>query len=178
MLIFAGPPIHVLFLRLNLCMSEVAKLGAMSIGNYLAKAGGRTCPRLAIVRSLLLISAVLFGLFSMHVMHHGASAQSPATATVPAPVAQAHPAHTQPAHHAPPADAGGEEQGCTDCPMGHEMAAAGCVLALLAMLLFLRPPQTVAVLRTVFPRTLCAAADLRGIAPDKPDLVALGICRT
>lgn len=148
----------------------------MSIGNYLAKAGGRTCPRLAVVRSLLLISAVLFGLFSMHVMHHGASAQSPAPA--PAAVAQAHPAHTQPAHHAPPADAGGGEQGCTDCPMGHETAAAGCVLALLAMLLFLRPPQTVAVLRTVFPRTLCAAPELRGIAPDKPDLVALGICRT
>lgn len=146
----------------------------MSIDNYLAKAGGRPCPRLAVVRSLLLISAVLFGLFSMHVMHHGVSAQSPA----PAAVAQAHPAHTQPAHHAPPADAGGVEQGCTDCPMGHEMAAAGCVLALLAMLLFLRPPQTVAVLRTVFPRTLCAAPELRGIAPDKPDLVALGICRT
>ncbi|MFJ5108305.1 MULTISPECIES: DUF6153 family protein [unclassified Glutamicibacter] len=146
----------------------------MSIGNYLAKAGGRICPRLAVVRSLLLISAVLFGLFSMHVMHYGASAQSPA----PAAVAQAHPAHTQPAHHAPPADAGGGEQGCADCPMGHEMAAAGCVLALLAMLLFLRPPQTVAVLRSVSPRTLCAAAELRGIAPDKPDLVALGICRT
>ncbi|MEF9875109.1 MAG: DUF6153 family protein [Glutamicibacter sp.] len=145
----------------------------MSIGNYLAKAGGRTCPRLAVVRSLLLISAVLFGLFSMHVMHHGVTAQSPA----PAPVAQAHPAHTQPAHHAPPADAGGGEQGCTDCPMGHEMAAAGCVLALLAILLFLRPPQTVAVLRAVFPRTLCAGPELRGIAPDKPDLVALGICR-
>ncbi|MFJ2471054.1 hypothetical protein [Glutamicibacter sp. NPDC087583] len=145
----------------------------MSIGNYLAKAGGRTCPCLAVVRSLLLISAVLFGLFSMHVMHHGASAQSPA----PAAVAQAHPAHTQPAHHAPPADAGGGEQGCTDCPMGHETAAAGCVLALLAILLFLRPPQTVAVLRAVFPRILCAGPELRGIAPDKPDLVALGICR-
>ncbi len=144
------------------------------IGNHLADASGRSCPRLAVVRSLLLISAVLFGLFSMHVMNHGASAQSPA------PVSQAHPTEAMPLHHAALADAGSNsEQGCTDCPMGHEMAAAGCVLALLAMLLFLRPPHTVAVAPTKFWRAWCAASTLRGVAPEnKPDLVALGICRT
>ena len=144
----------------------------MSIGKHPAKAGGRNCPRLAVVRSLFLISAVLLGLFSMHVMNHGAQAQSLA------PVAHAHPADAEPTPHAPPADAGGSEQGCADCPMGHGITAAGCVLALLAMLLFLRPPHTLAVLPTAFPQTLCAASALPGIGPEKPDLVALGICRT
>ncbi|MGP9607077.1 hypothetical protein [Glutamicibacter sp. AOP33-2CA-4] len=145
----------------------------MNIGKHLANAGGRSYPRLAIVRSLLLISAVLFGLFSMHVMNHGLSADSSA------PPAQAHSAEALPMHHAPLADPGHpSEQGCTDCPLGHEMAAAGCVLALLVMLLFLRPPHTVAVARTVFLRTLCAASRLCGVAPRKPDLTALGICRT
>ncbi|MGP9725783.1 hypothetical protein ACT3UA_03245 [Glutamicibacter sp. 363] len=148
----------------------------MNIGKHLANAGGRNYPRLAVVRSLLLISAVLFGLFSMHVMNHGLSADSPAP---PAPPAQPHSAAAMHLHHAPLADPGHpSEQGCADCPMGHEMAAAGCVLALLVMLLLLRPPHTVAVARTVFLRTLCAASKLRGVAPDKPDLTALGVCRT
>ncbi|PCC27420.1 hypothetical protein CQ010_13555 [Arthrobacter sp. MYb211] len=145
----------------------------MSIGNHLANAGGRSYPRLAIVRSLLLISAVVFGLFSMHVMNHVLPVESSA------PLAQPHAAEAMPLHHAPLADPGHpSEQGCADCPMGHEMAAAGCVLALLIMLLFLRPPHTVAVARTVFLRTLRAASKLRGVAPNKPDLTALGICRT
>ncbi|WP_404290698.1 hypothetical protein [Glutamicibacter arilaitensis] len=145
----------------------------MNIGKHLANAGGRSYPRLAVVRSMLLISAVLFGLFSMHVMNHGLSAESSAS------LGQTHPAEAMPLHHAPLADPGNHsEQGCADCPMGHEMAAAGCVLALLVMLLFLRRPHTVAVARSVFLRTLCAASKLRGVAPGKPDLTALGICRT
>ncbi|MGP4994646.1 DUF6153 family protein [Glutamicibacter ardleyensis] len=108
---------------------------------------------------------MLLGLFAMHVLNNPVSVSSSM------PTAQM--------HHAPVADPEhSSEHGCASCPMGHEMSAAGCILALLAMLLFLRPPRTVQT-RTLRQFLLIPTlALIRGTSPNKPDLIALGICRT
>lgn len=151
----------------------MGRVEVVSTGNFLTEPSGRTRPHMAIVRTVFLIGAMLLGLFAMHVLNNPVSVSSSM------PTAQMQMLEHDPMHHAPVADPEhSSEHGCASCPMGHEMSAAGCILALLAMLLFLRPPRTVQT-RTLRQFLLIPTlALIRGTSPNKPDLIALGICRT
>ncbi|ALG28781.1 hypothetical protein AOZ07_07115 [Glutamicibacter halophytocola] len=136
--------------------------------------GQRRIPPLALLQLALLVGAVFIGLLSMHVLM---SPTTPAAAPMSSS-GQGMIAHSL-AHDSDMVPAGGDEgHGCEECPMDHEMSAAGCVLALLALLLFLRPPGILSrgkkLAMSPEALTLCRPRFL----PSRPDLMALGICRT
>ncbi|UYQ78788.1 DUF6153 family protein [Glutamicibacter sp. JL.03c] len=136
--------------------------------------GQRPVPALAWLHLALLVGAVFMGLLSMHVL----VAPAMPSAAPMSSSGQGMIAHSS-AHDSDMAPAGGDEgHGCSDCPMDHEMSAAGCVLALLALLLLLRPPGILALAKKMAMRpevlTLCRPR----FPLSRPDLTALGICRT
>ncbi|WP_347039956.1 hypothetical protein AAHB37_07620 [Glutamicibacter halophytocola] len=104
-------------------------VGMGSMSNAMQQ-GQRRIPPLALLQLALLVGAVFIGLLSMHVL------MSPTTPSA-APMSssgQGMIAHSL-AHDSDMVPAGGDEgHGCEECPMDHEMSAAGCVLALLALL--------------------------------------------
>lgn len=160
-------------LVLSMCLPRVGNVRGMSTTNLETIASERFRSPLAIIHLVLLISALSLGLFSMHVLHH------PGANSAMVPAAQNTLATELPMHHSSIEVIGhGAVQGCADCPTGHEVAAAGCILALLAFLLFLRPPR---ILQTAKPKNSKSSPALklaRGILRNKPNLTALGICRT
>jgi len=131
-------------------------------------------PSLLLMQLALLLGAVFLGLFSMHILI--APSMSP----------NGHPStheHEQLADHAIidsqiPLQQDDDQHGCSTCPMNHELSAVGCILALLALLLVLRPPGLRACRKKFDLRLIVLLRDLREQASTKPDLTALGISRT
>ncbi|PRB72771.1 hypothetical protein [Arthrobacter sp. MYb213] len=145
----------------------------MSTANLEILASERERSPLVIIRLVFLIGVLVLGLFSMHVLHQAGAISTTTPAT------QLTVATELPTHHLSVAGIGhGSERGCADCPAGHEMAAAGCILALLAFLLFLRPPRILETAKLRNSKVRSALKLARGVLPNKPDLTALGICRT
>lgn len=156
-----------------MCLPQVGNVRDMRTSSRDISTSERVRSPLVMIRSVLLICAVLLGLFSMHVLQHAGPtppAAPSAHQTLHGDLATSHWSVTGAGH--------GFEQGCAGCPMGHEMAAAACVLALLAILLIILPPRTLEIAKpqgTRFIPTLNFALD---VLRNKPDLNALGICRT
>lgn len=154
----------------------VGNVGSMGASNLRVNFSERKRSAVGIVRSLLLISAVLFGLFSMHVLQHSGSTPP----SVPSIQQIQHPASAEMVvDHSSVSHTGhNTDLGCADCPMGHDMAAAGCVLALLAIMLCFWPPRTLKIAKPGDSYFLPALKLALNILPSKPDLTALGISRT
>ncbi|KUM32199.1 hypothetical protein AQ436_03655 [Arthrobacter sp. EpRS66] len=136
--------------------------------------GLKRLPPLALVQLALLVGALFLGLLSMHILM--APTMSPNEVMISSGQQQA--THS-PNHDSSvaPSDHDGNH-GCADCPMDHQMSAIGCILALAALLLCLRPPGVLAQARKIemWPAVL-ARCHSRGPSL-RPDLTALGICRT
>ena len=128
---------------------------------------------MTLVRMALLVGSVFIGLLSMHVL------LAPATQPQSVPATS----HEQiGAHHGARASADAKSvpersHGCADCPMDHDLAAVGCVLALLALLLLVRPPKVLGISAVVESIYRPVNATSR-VWATRPDLTALGICRT
>ena len=131
-------------------------------------------PVLGLMQLSLLIGAVFAGLLSMHVFMAPTMEPAPSR-SAPESVMVTHDA----LDHEQTAPAGSHEDGeCANCPMEHQMSAVGCILALLAMLLFLRPPGLNSLGEKPEHWTRVLVCSQMDIAYLKPDLTALGICRT
>lgn len=128
---------------------------------------------MALLRMVLLLGSVFIGLLFMHVL------LAPATKSdaVPAMGHQQTVAHHGPHGSVEAKSVPEESGGCADCPMKHDVAAIGCVLALLALLLLVRPPKLMGIAPAAQSIYRPANAFSRAWAV-RPDLIALGISRT
>lgn len=145
----------------------------MITGNATMNTRGRNRPLWAMVHTVLLISAVFIGLFSMHVISHPAKtldvvSHTPAhmVGDTQTPLFQGYGSN----HH--------DKNDCATCPSGHDMVAASCILALFVLLLLVKMPRVVTIAKIAFRLFNELGVGARGPCLNKPDLTALGICRT
>ncbi len=132
-------------------------------------------PPLALLRLTLMVAMVFLGLLGMHAMAHPASTPVASSATASHHMAGGEHHELAPLHNGA---SQGDSQGCADCPMKHDMSAVGCVLALLAILLLVRPPRALRVQPGVARCTALPLIWVSKVFRDRPDLIALGISRT
>lgn len=161
------------------------------------------------LRALLLLGStvvlLIVGLLGVHALagstgghtasgtaHDGAAHASTSVVTsgaqqlaaVSAPAAPQQHAHHLPAAASPAVDAAAQNdlqcaETCAGVPLGHEHIAVACVLALLAGLLLLTPPRSIArAWMPAVPALTVLAAGSTQIGPPPPSLVQLSISRT
>ncbi|WP_405219106.1 DUF6153 family protein [Agrococcus sp. Ld7] len=138
-----------------------------------ARAGARGIPLRALLLLSTLVVLLIVGLLGMHALAGSTGGHTPSVA------AHSGGTHGSTSVEAAAAHADPECAQACAAPLGHEHAAVACVLALLAGLLLLTPPRSIARawLPTVSAITALAAGWTQVPSPT-PSLIQLSISRT